>query len=143
MSEEHVIHSIDRELYGESFISFIESMGFSHYGYYTPNGIETVEDAKVMAKIDEHGVYRNDVFELSAFWWNDCTCGKEPSQEFLSGADYHKPDCMVYRPNFWYKPNDWKLEWYKYPLRGNTCNRSITPEEFLKMLNHCKKAFYE
>ena len=142
MSKEHEIFSIDRELYGETFGSFLDSMGFSHYGYFEKSGIDGFDES-VKDKIDDNGVYKNDVFEISAYWWGECTCGKEPNKEFLSGADFHDKECMVYRPNFWYKPTDWKLEWYKYPIRGNSCNREITPEEFLKILNHCKKEFFK
>ena len=58
--------------------------------------------------------YKNEVFELEAFKWDDKT--KQP---------------------FNFKWKDLEISWYKYLGRGTTVNREITPDEGVKMLNEC------
>lgn len=40
-------------------------------------------------------------------------------------------------PNFWYKPLDFRVTWYKYIGRSTEINRQVTSEEFEKMRNDC------
>ena len=37
-------------------------------------------------------------------------------------------------PNFWYKPLDFKVWWYKYIGRGVEMNRTLTQSEFQQMV---------
>ena len=59
--------------------------------------------------------FSNDVFEFRAYRWDDET------------NDYH----------FHHKPSGFKIEWYKYPLRGAMCNIEITDSQFVDILNDC------
>ena len=58
----------------------------------------------------------------------------EPSEELIKkyGIDKDEDDCMV-APNFWYKPIDFKVWWYKYIGRSTHCNKSISESEFNDM----------
>ena len=60
------------------------------------------------------GQYKNDVFEVNAYSWND-----EKNQPY----------------NF--KWRDFELSWYKYFGRGMSMNREISPDETAKMLEEC------
>lgn len=39
--------------------------------------------------------------------------------------------------HFWHKGSNFKLQWYKYPLRSPMVNYPITHEEFLEILKDC------
>ena len=41
------------------------------------------------------------------------------------------------RENFWYKPKDFKLSWYKYIGRSMEMNKDLTDEEIIKMKKDC------
>lgn len=57
--------------------------------------------------------YENDVFYISAYDWNDD--GSEPM------------------PNFWYKPLNFQVEWYKHLNRGTFSNRPVSFDEAYEM----------
>lgn len=40
-------------------------------------------------------------------------------------------------PNFWYKPLDFKVWWYKYMGRSVKVNKRLSEEEFKKMFDDC------
>lgn len=60
--------------------------------------------------------YENDVFLISAYNWND---EDEPL------------------PNFWFKPLNYQVEWYKHLGRGTFANRPLTIDEAMDMLDKC------
>lgn len=62
--------------------------------------------------------YENDVFLISAYDWNE-----DQKEEIL--------------PNFWYKRDNYQVEWYKYLGRGTSTNREISVPESLTMLWDC------
>lgn len=43
-------------------------------------------------------------------------------------------------PNFVYKPTEYEIDWYKYPLRDSYANKELTLEEFKEILNKCKES---
>jgi len=53
-----------------------------------------------------------------------CTCGFTKSWEML-GHKHHE-DCPIVSPNFWHKPTDLKIWWYKVFFRNSYSNRLIT-----------------
>jgi hypothetical protein len=122
-------YELDRELYQDVFIEFLESMGFSNYGYYEYNrDLGKDFDDEINKKwINSDGDFENDVFSVTSYCWCDVDGGCQ----------------RCHKPNFHYKPTDFRLSWYKYPLRGNSCNKKITSDEFLKIINHCRRSFYE
>jgi len=81
-------------------------------------------------------------------WWFGCavrcSCDynerygvvmQEYALEF--GHEGHRPDCKEVMPNFHYKPTDYQIQWYKYPLRDSYANREITLQEFLEIIDKC------
>lgn len=70
---------------------------------------------------EKYGVhFKNEKFIMRPFCW----CEKE--------------DCPMCRendpePNFWYKPLDFKVWWYKYIGRGVETNKKLTDLEFQQM----------
>lgn len=61
------------------------------------------------------GDFSNEIFEFRAYSWDDKI------------NDYH----------FYHKPSGFKIEWYKYPLRGANCNMDITDSQFVDILYDC------
>ena len=45
-----------------------------------------------------------------------------------------------YKPNFIYKPDGFRMCWYKYPLRSCYASRDITLDVFEKMIDACVKS---
>lgn len=46
-----------------------------------------------------------------------------------------KPECMLRQPNFHYKPTDFRIEWYKYPLRDSYMSDLVTVDEFSQIID--------
>ena len=71
----------------------------------------------------KYGVnYENDVFMMKSYCW----CG---------GDDC--PWCTGEMPNFWYKPTDFKVTWYKFIGRSMEFNRPIPIGECAEILSSC------
>lgn len=60
--------------------------------------------------------YENNVFTVEAYSWND-----ETSQEY----------------NFYYKPGNIKIRWYKYLGRDTEINILYPPKYMVNMFDHC------
>ena len=65
--------------------------------------------------------FENDTFEIRPYHWDD------------EDNEYH----------FYHKPSGFKVEWYKYALRGAYCNMDITTEQFIDILYDCKNSLEE
>lgn len=71
----------------------------------------------------KYGVdYENDIFMMHP----ECWCGKDDC-----------PWCTGKMPNFWFKPTDFKVAWYKYIGRSMTFNRPISIQECAEILDRC------
>lgn len=70
--------------------------------------------------IENNFSFENDIFYMQMYNWEE----KE---------EYEKP-------NFWHKPSNFKIWWYKYPMRSAECNMNITNEQFLAILYDCKNS---
>ena len=77
--------------------------------------------------------YDNDVFSTMRYYWGDCTC------DVGDGVDPvgHSPKCLLAKPNFHYKPIDYQLQWYKYPLRDSWASHDLTEVEFINIIDDC------
>lgn len=66
------------------------------------------------------------------------------------GTDLIETNCFIIRPyswddtdtgannwHFWHKGSNFRLQWYKYPIRSPMVNYPITHEEFLEILKDC------
>jgi len=111
-------HTLDRDIYQDLFLETMEKVNLlNEYGW---------------AK-EYYAGYENDIFYIKSFHWGDCTCGGDDT-EFTS-PELHDSECLIYKPNFIYKPTNFIISWYKHPLRGNTCNRKTNLVEFKNMMN--------
>lgn len=63
-----------------------------------------------------------DVFEVEAYNWDD-----DITQEF----------------NFWYKPGDIKIAWYKYLGRDTIVLGEYTPDQYIQMFDDCIEIIQE
>lgn len=77
--------------------------------------------------------YENSTFRISRYWWGDCTCGMGEDVEVSA----HLSTCELVKPNFHYKPTNYQIQWYKYPLRDSWSNYHITIDKFEKMIDDC------
>ena len=66
-----------------------------------------------------------------------CTCSHDKEWAEWSAVNDHAERCPVVLPNFWYYPCNFKLDWYKYPLRSATMNQPLTLAEFRKTIDAC------
>lgn len=66
--------------------------------------------------------YENDVFLISAYDWRDDL----PEDQQI--------------PNFWYKPLNLQIEWYKHIGRGTFSNRPMPIDDAIVMFEQCIKS---
>ena len=86
------------------------------YDFLTKNGFDAYGYHK------EHGdVFENEVFIIRPYYWGD-------------------DEALMDLPNFEYKPDDIKINWYKYPLRDAYCNKDIDINKFRDLLKECENS---
>jgi hypothetical protein len=78
---------------------------------------------------DEDGVFERDIFDngyfkIRAYYWGD-------------------DDVITDLPNFEIPSLDFKMQWYKYPLRSAYMNMDISNELLLHLINLCKDLLKE
>lgn len=70
-----------------------------------------------------------------------CTCDFDTRyQKYLDSIGYpegHKKECLLRKPNFLYKPMEFEIQWYKYPLRDSYMSHKISLEEFKQIIDKC------
>lgn len=66
-----------------------------------------------------------------------CTCSHDRDWAAWSADHTHGTECPTVRPNFCYKPQDFQLMWYKYPLRDSYMNQEITLVDFHVIIDAC------
>jgi hypothetical protein len=82
--------------------------------------------------------FENGTFFVSTYYWGDCTCGYEDAdQKKIGYPEQHTKECLLCRPNFCYKPTEFELRWYKYPLRDSYMSQDLSLEEFKKIIDDC------
>lgn len=72
--------------------------------------------------------------------WNDgcgsavhCTCGKEENAKTFFAKHDHAERCAIAMPNFWFKPTNFRLTWYKYIGREMEPDGEL-PADFLQQI---------
>lgn len=71
--------------------------------------------------IETNATFDNEVFTIRPYYWGD-------------------DDSIANLPNFVYKPTNFQIQWYKYPLRDSYMNQNITVKEFKEIIEKCKKS---
>lgn len=104
-------------------------------------------DAKLLEWFGE--IYRQHGVDISSPHWYRgiavaCTCNYtrrilQKLKEMRKAGEQigHQRQCRLLRPNFWYKPTDFRLWWYKYPLRGAERSQQISDAEFASIIVNC------
>lgn len=106
--------------------------GYEHELYRLFSVVQGVEYEKVDSYCEP---FENDIFSLFPYYWGDCTCGINEEND-----EEHKPDCLLLKPNFYYKPDGLRIEWYKYPLRDSYSNKKLTMKYFINVIDDCIKS---
>lgn len=114
---------IDRS-YQDLFCNYLEKMGFHSYGWIEDKKLE-----KLNKYNGKYSVFENGIFLILPYYWGDCSC-----------EEYHNYDCPCIIPNFWYKPKDIKIKWYKYPLRDSYSNIELDEKIIKEMFEDCLKS---
>ena len=65
-----------------------------------------------------------------------CTC-KLYDEWMRLQKEKHKEDCEILTPNFWYKPDDIKIQWYKRFFRKGKINKFMKIDDFRQMIRMC------
>lgn len=91
--------------------------------------------------------YGTDIETDTAIMHEFCWCDKEESCPYcFNTEDNNVPEELKSKygmevdkpaPNFWYKPLDFKVWWYKYIARSVETNKVLTDDEFSSMVQHC------
>ena len=66
-----------------------------------------------------------------------CTCGYEKQWERFCEISGHVFNCPIVKPNFLYKPTNFSIKWYKYPLRDSYMSQKITLKKFRDIISKC------
>ena len=104
--------SIDREKYQDLFVEKLEEIDVDAYGHY--------EGPLEKYKNDRGGI-TTDVIEINPYWWGD-----------------DDNDFEIEKPNFFYKPTDLKISWYKYPMRDSYSNKPLEEININEMFDKIK-----
>lgn len=133
------LYRVDRDSLQGLFYSYIMDMGFDDYGSYDTLG-------------EDKEWFENDTFMLRPYSWSDsdCSCGLyEKEDEFYDKHNKHKDlgfhsidcyNCADRIVNFWYKPTNLKISWYKYPMRSTYANQEIGYDYLKAVLEDCKNS---
>lgn len=83
--------------------------------------------------------YDGKTFYVKSFHWGVCTCERNSGTDEFNEPEEHDWECLIYKPNFIHKPTNLMISWYKHPLRGNSCNKDISINEFRDIMKGLEK----
>lgn len=124
-------YHFERGEWQDLFCEFLDKHGFDMYGYIENNDLEkkfgttvsgdciTYADGK--KSVEHQHAFENDTFFIMPYFWGES-------------------ENICEMPNFIFKPWNFELSWYKYPMRDAYSNKKITFEEFEQMLNLCSES---
>ena len=134
---------VNRDLQ-EVFVTLLNKMDIDGYGMYEGNIPENLKDE--YRKSFDCGGYENDTFYIRPYNWSgmdycDCNCGLDDKleEDDVSSYDvgFHAKNCERWDINFYYKPTNLKIEWYKYALRGAYSNQNLNETIIRLVLQDC------
>ena len=82
--------------------------------------------------------FENHKVKMYRFCWCEketcpyCYGAEKPTREMINRYGIEKTGGEA--PNFWYKPLDFKVWWYKYIGRGVKTNKKLSNKEFKQMI---------
>lgn len=91
--------------------------------------------------------YENEVFMMKPFCW----CDREDCDWCAENSDSHQKRLFKkygdkkwaewgYAPNFWYKPSNLQVRWYKWIGRDTEFNKKITNKQWKEIYKECIKS---
>ena len=127
-SEDYGRVPIRRDWHEDAFHEMLSKIGCDGYGHVDDDveggDHEFMEGLEVPFADDDpkrHYVIDTPLFTLRPFYWGD-------------------DDDVYALPNFVYKPWDYQIEWYKYPMRDAYGNFHISDDDWSLMLDTVTKA---
>jgi hypothetical protein len=96
--------------YQDVFVAFLEELGLSSFGCSMSTGA---------------GLF-NEVFEVHPY-----------KETYICTCDQNTGDCQKHKPNFYFKPDQVKIWWYKYPLREAMSTHQLTDEKLEQIFKKC------
>ena len=99
-------------------------------------GISEWERIERKALCKKHGIPWNDGYGSAVH----CTCDYQARWDKFSKHNDHAADCPIVLPTLHYLPADFKLDWYKYPLRDSYMNQDVSIEQFLEIIATCQRS---
>lgn len=139
-------YEVNRDFQG-LFVKVLNEINIDGYGSFEGNVPNNIKDE--YKETFDKGGYENDTFYIRPYNWNgisyeDCSCGLDDKLDDLDFSEYnygfHSKDCTAWETNFYYKPTDLKIEWYKYPLRSAYSNQVLKKEVLEAILQDCVKS---
>lgn len=153
---------VKEEIGGAGFRTIVSRR--SSAGEIAHNEWSKAHDAQTKAREDmTRTLYQERGLTPEKYQWL-CDCGSEAAGEAMrkagKGCDYqngggifarfapyqHLPDRRYYDPpNFWYKPTNFRVTWYKYIGRDMASNQDTIPDNFMEHIfaTHPKKMTVE
>ena len=109
--------------WSEIFIPLLEKYDLDYHGFPSrpTNGVYVTE---------------TDKFKIIPGYDWECSCGAEDEEDGDLICE-HDEKCDLVKPNFWYKPTNFKIWWYKYPFRGSNMKPYTTTSQFIKIILDC------
>lgn len=135
-------YELDRD-FQDIFTSILNKINIDGYGSFQGN-IDNVKEE--YRKTFEVGGYENDIFYIRPYNWEgmlcaDCNCGLDDKlcelELDINTYGFHSKNCNVWEINFYYKPTNLKIAWYKYALRSAYSNQNLKKDMIELILWNC------
>jgi hypothetical protein len=124
----------------ESFHYFIDDAEVSYEEQYEYFDKGTYDKLGIPREISNIGKNHDAWMKLAKEVNKHLKSTHDPKCDYCKGLGVfseHGSEPGKGAPNFWYKPTNFKVSWYKYIGRGMETNRNITKEELNKILKDC------
>jgi len=99
--------------------------------YHKLNFKYDTPDCEVKKLCEKYGIEWNDGYGSAIH----CTCDYQDRWRKFTQKNDHEETCPIVLPNFWYKPDDIKIDWYKYPLRDAYSNIKLKIIPFTELID--------
>ena len=139
-------HELDRA-FQDTFVSMLDKINIDGYGSFQGDVANNIKEE--YKETFSKGGYENDTFYIRPYNWDgisyaDCDCGLDDKLDELDLSTYthgfHSKDCIAWETNFYYKPTNLKIAWYKYALRSAYSNQILKKDVIESILEDCVKS---
>lgn len=115
---------VPRDWHEDEFAQTLESIGFDAYGHLEDDDSPLKQFELKFEPTDpmRHACIDTPLFTIRPFYWGN-------------NDDFYALDL----PNFVYKPFDYEVRWYKWPMRDAHANCLLSDDEWRFMLNSMRK----